>query len=284
MPELPEVETIRRSLLSIIGRRIEAVEVVEPRLRRRVAENFASQLVGRLIEGIERRGKYLLFHLSGVLPEEERANRRPFAGGESLLVHLGMSGALLLQPAGTSRQLHDHVRIRLSGDVQLMYNDPRRFGLLRAGHTAEFVELGNVGPDPLAETFSAADLAALVRGRKKPVKNLLMDQRALGGIGNIYANEILFRAGIRPGRQARRLTRAEIRRLLGATRAVLRSAVRHGGSSISDYRDGSGRRGYFQLRLRVYGRAGEPCLRCRTAIRRTVHAGRSSFYCPKCQR
>jgi formamidopyrimidine-DNA glycosylase len=195
-----------------------------------------------------------------------------------------MSGALLLQPAGTSRQLHDHVRIRLSGDVQLMYNDPRRFGLLRAGHTAEFVELGNVGPDPLAETFSAADLAALVRGRKKPVKNLLMDQRALGGIGNIYANEILFRAGIRPGRQARRLTWCDIIRLLDATRAVLRSAVRHGGSSISDYRDGSGRRGYFQLRLRVYGRAGEPCLRCRTAIRRTVHAGRSSFYCPKCQR
>jgi formamidopyrimidine-DNA glycosylase len=124
----------------------------------------------------------------------------------------------------------------------------------------------------------------LVRGRKKPVKNLLMDQRALGGIGNIYANEILFRAGIRPGRQARRLTWCDIIRLLDATRAVLRSAVRHGGSSISDYRDGSGRRGYFQLRLRVYGRAGEPCLRCRTAIRRTVHAGRSSFYCPKCQR
>ena len=118
MPELPEVETVRRSLLSIIGRRVEAVEVAEPRLRRRVTENFASQLVGRLIGDIERRGKYLLLQLSG---------------GESLLVHLGMSGALLLQPAGTPRQRHDHVRIRLSGDVQLVYNDPRRFGLLRVG-------------------------------------------------------------------------------------------------------------------------------------------------------
>ncbi len=268
MPELPEVETVRRSLLPIIGRRVEAVDVGEPRLRRRVAANFAAQLVGCLIRDIERRGKYLLM---------------PLSGGESLLVHLGMSGALLLQPAGTPRRRHDHVRIRLSGGVQLVYNDPRRFGLLRVGHTAAFVELSNVGPDPLAGTFSAADLAAVARGRKKPVKNLLMDQRALGGIGNIYANEILFRAGIRPGRQARRLTHCDIAHLLDATRAVLRSAIRHGGSSISDYRDGSGRPGYFQLRLRVYGRAGEPCRRCQTPIRRTRHAGRSSFYCPKCQ-
>ena len=269
MPELPEVETVRRSLRSIIGRRVEAVEVAERRLRRLVALDFAARLTGRTIENIVRRGKYLLLQLSG---------------GESLLAHLGMSGALLLQRAGAPRQPHDHVCIRLSAGSQLVYNDPRRFGLLRVGDTAEFVELNNVGPDPLAKTFSVEQLAQLVRGRKKPVKNLLMDQRALGGIGNIYANEVLFRAGIRPGRQARRLTRAEIRRLLGATRAVLRSAIRHGGSSISDYRDSSGRPGYFQLRLRVYGRAGEPCLRCETAIRRAVHAGRSSFYCPKCQR
>jgi len=269
MPELPEVETVRRSLLSIVGRRVEAVEVIEPRLRRPVARDFARRLVGRIIERIERQGKYLLF---------------PLSGGEYLLAHLGMTGALLLQPAGTPLQPHDHVRLRLSGDVQLTYNDPRRFGLLRAGALDELTELSNVGPDPLANGFSPQQLAALARGRKRPVKNLLMDQRALGGIGNIYANEILFRAGIRPSRPARRLTRRELSALLAATRAVLQSAIRHGGSSISDYRDSEGRTGYFQLRLRVYDRAGRPCPRCGTPIRRTVHAGRSSFYCRKCQK
>jgi len=269
MPELPEVETLRRSLLPIIGRRIEAVEVAEPRLRRHVADDFAWRLVGRVIEGIERRGKYLLFRLSGA---------------RYLLAHLGMSGALLLQPAGTPTQRHDHVRLRLSGDLQLTYNDPRRFGLLRAGTLNELAELANVGTDPLTSAFSLGQLTALARGRKRPIKNLLMDQRALGGIGNIYANEILFRARIRPSRPARRLTHGDLYALLTATRAVLRSAIRHGGSSISDYRDGEGKTGYFQLRLRVYDRAGQPCPRCRRPIRRTVHAGRSSFYCRNCQK
>lgn len=269
MPELPEVETVRRTLLPVIGHRIEGVEVTEPRLRRRVADDFAQRLVGRVIEDVARRGKYLLFRLSG---------------DQSLLTHLGMSGVLLLQSLAAPRQLHDHVCLRLSGDIQLTFNDPRRFGLMRSGRLDELTELANVGPDPLSDTFSAGHLAALARGRKKPVKNLLMDQRALGGIGNIYANEILFRAGIRPSRQARRLTRLELTRLLAATRAVLADAIRLGGSSISDYRDGMGRPGYFQRRLRVYDRAGKPCLRCRTAVRRTLHAGRSSFYCPTCQR
>ncbi len=268
MPELPEVETVRRSLLSIVGARIATVEVRERRLRQTVAPDFASRLTGRVIHGIERRGKYLVFQLSA---------------DEGLLIHLGMSGALLLQPAGTPAVTHDHVALRLSDDRQVTFNDPRRFGLMRVGRADEFVELGNVGPDPLSDTFSLSDLLALARGRKKPVKNLLMDQRALGGIGNIYANEILFRAGIRPGRQARRLTRAELRRIFDATRVILRSAIQLGGSSISDYRDGDGRPGYFQLRLKVYDRAGKPCVRCRTPVRRAVHAGRSSFYCPVCQ-
>ncbi|HXQ22353.1 MAG TPA: bifunctional DNA-formamidopyrimidine glycosylase/DNA-(apurinic or apyrimidinic site) lyase [Candidatus Acidoferrales bacterium] len=269
MPELPEVETVRRSLLPIVGRRIEAVEVREPRLRRTVAKDFAQRLRGHVIDGIERRGKYLLFHLSG---------------GDVLLAHLGMSGALLLQSTETGFAVHDHVCLQLSGDVRLTYNDPRRFGLMRIGREEQFAELDNVGPDPLSDTFTVADLAALARGRKKPVKNLLMDQRALGGIGNIYANEILFRAGIRPGRQARRVTRSELVRLFDATRAVLAHAIQLGGSSISDYRDASGRPGYFHLRLQVYARTGKPCPRCHTPIRRAVHAGRSSFYCPTCQR
>jgi len=269
MPELPEVETVRRSLLPIVGMRIETVEVRERRLRRAVAADFAQRLTGQVIRSIERRGKYLLFHLSE---------------DDVLLAHLGMSGALLLQAAGTPPEAHDHVWLRLADGRQVTFNDPRRFGLLRVGRPGEFVELNAVGPDPLSEAFAVDDFAALARGRKKPVKNLLMDQRAVAGIGNIYANEILFRAGIRPGRQARRLTRAELVRLFEATRAVLSSAVRLGGSSISDYRDGDGRPGYFQLRLKVYDRAGKPCLRCRTAVRRVVHAGRSSFYCPACQR
>jgi formamidopyrimidine-DNA glycosylase len=267
MPELPEVETVRRSLLPIVGRRIEAVEVLEPRLRQRIADDFARRLIGRVIEDITRRGKYLLFRLSG---------------GESLLAHLGMSGALLLQPVDAPSEPHDHVRVRLDAGLQLTYNDPRRFGLMRLGRLDEFTELGHVGADPLR--VSVAELASLARARKKPVKNLLMDQRALAGIGNIYANEILFRARIRPGRQARRLTRADLRRLVASIRAVLTGAIRLGGSSISDYRDGAGKPGYFQLRLRVYDRAGKPCPRCRMPVRRTVHAGRSSFYCPNCQR
>jgi len=269
MPELPEVETVRRSLLTLIGRRIEAVEVYEARLRRPIETDFARRVCGQVIEAIGRRGKYLIFGLSG---------------GECLLAHLGMSGALLLQAPAVAREAHDHVRVQLSDGVRLIYNDPRRFGLLRVGPLAQLTELDNVGPDPLDDDFSLQALAALARGRKKPVKNLLMDQRALGGIGNIYANEILFRAGIRPGRQARRLTQAELRRLFEATRRILQSAIRLGGSSISDYRDGDGRPGYFQLRLAVYDRAGRPCPRCGTAVRRAVHAGRSSFYCPQCQR
>jgi len=269
MPELPEVETVRRSLRAVVGQRIDAVEVAEPRLRQRIGDDFAPRLTGRTIASIERRGKYLLFRLSG---------------GQCLLAHLGMSGALLLQERGVASQPHDHVRFHLSGGQQLTFNDPRRFGLLRVGTEAEFAELRNVGPDPSSNALSLQQLVRLMHGRKRPVKNLLMDQRALGGIGNIYANEILFRAGLRPGRQARRLTRHELTVLLGAIRAVLRSAIDLGGSSISDYRDSKGRTGYFQLRLRVYDRAGQPCACCRTPIRRVVHAGRSSFYCPRCQK
>ncbi|MFN8624783.1 MAG: bifunctional DNA-formamidopyrimidine glycosylase/DNA-(apurinic or apyrimidinic site) lyase [Candidatus Binatia bacterium] len=269
MPELPEVETVRRSLEPIVGQRIEGVEVREPRLRQRIGDDFAPALTGRTITAIERRGKYLLFRLSG---------------GRCLLAHLGMSGALLLQPHGVPSRPHDHVRLRLSGGRQLTFNDPRRFGLLRVGADSEFAELRNVGPDPSSNAVSLEQLVRLARGRKRPVKTLLMDQRALGGIGNIYANEILFRAGIRPGRQSRRLTRRQLAALLRAIRSVLRSAVRLGGSSISDYRDSDGRPGYFQLHLRVYDRAGRPCARCQTPIRRMVHAGRSSFYCPRCQK
>lgn len=269
MPELPEVETVRRSLSAIVGRSIEAVDVREPRLRRRVTMDLARLATGQRIVGLDRRGKYLLVRLSS---------------DDVVLVHLGMSGTLVAQPAATPSALHDHVRFLLSDGWALVFNDPRRFGLLRAGRPESFAELAHIGPDPLSEEFSAALLRRLTRGRKRPVKNLLMDQRLVAGIGNIYASEILFEAGVRPSRQARRLRLAELDALVRATRKVLEEAIASGGSSISDYRDGAGQPGYFQLTFRVYDRSGEPCLRCGVSVCRSVHAGRSSFYCPHCQR
>jgi formamidopyrimidine-DNA glycosylase len=269
MPELPEVETVRRTLAPIVGCTIALIEVREPRLRRRVTAELTGRAIGRKVSGLERRGKYLLMHLSG---------------GDAVLAHLGMSGTFTIVPASASAEPHDHVRFVFAGGAALVFNDPRRFGLIMAGRPEDFEELAHMGPDPLSDDFSPALLRELTRGRRRPVKNLLMDQRLLAGIGNIYANEILFEAGVRPSRQARKLRLAEVELLHAATRRVLAEAIESGGSSISDYRDGSGRAGYFQLRFRVYDRGGMPCLKCETKVRRVVHAGRSSFYCPKCQR
>jgi len=269
MPELPEVETVRRSLTPLVGQTISSLEVRERRLRRRIAADLSARTIGREIIRIDRSGKYLLLQLTG---------------GEAVLAHLGMSGTFKILRHSASAGLHDHVLFHFASGLTLVFNDPRRFGLIRAGRPESFEELSEMGPDPFSAEFSAAWLRRLTRGRKRPVKNLLMDQRLVAGIGNIYANEILFEAGVRPSRQARRLRLAELDALYDATQRVLREAIASGGSSISDYRDGSGRPGYFQLTFRVYDRGGEPCLRCATPVRRAVHAGRSSFYCPKCQR
>lgn len=270
MPELPEVETTRRSLLAdIVGARVVAVTVREPRLRRPVAADLAERLRGRRVTAIERTGKYLLFALDD---------------GQTLLVHLGMSGSLCLAPATTPPARHDHVVIALDRDRLLVFNDPRRFGLVRLGTRAELGELRALGPDPLAAAPTLDQWRALTRGRRLPIKSLLMDQRLLAGVGNIYANEALFAAGVRPRRRAGSLTRAELARLAEALRAVLERAVTLGGSSISDYRDGNGNPGYFQIHHAVYDRDGQPCGRCGAAIKRQVLGGRSSFYCPTCQR
>lgn len=269
MPELPEVETVRRTLAPIVGQTISALEVREPRLRRRVGADLAARTIGRRIERIDRRGKYLLLQLSD---------------GGAVLAHLGMSGTLTFVPQSAPIAVHDHVLFRFAGGTMLVFNDPRRFGLIRAGRPESFEELAQMGPDPFSDEFSPAWLRQLTRGRRRPVKNLLMDQRLVAGIGNIYANEILFATGVRPSRQARRLRLAEIDVLHEATRRVLHQAIAAGGSSISDYRDGDGRPGYFQHSFQVYDRGGAPCLRCGTTVRRAVHAGRSSFFCPQCQR
>ena len=270
MPELPEVETTRRSLLPhVSGARIAAVTVRERRLRRPIADDFASRLRGRRIDTVDRRGKYLLIALDD---------------GRDLIVHLGMSGSLCLAPADTAPAPHDHVVIGLESGPLLVFNDPRRFGLMAVGRRDELDELRRVGPDPLLEAPTAERWKAITRGRRVPIKNLIMDQRLLGGVGNIYASEALFAAGIRPRRRAASLTRAELARLGEALRATLERAVALGGSSISDYRDGNGNAGYFQIHHAVYDRDGQPCGRCQTPIKRLVLGGRSTFYCPRCQR
>ena len=269
MPELPEVETVRRSLApALVGRTIAAVSVREPRLRSRLARNFAARLAGRRIDDLARHGKYLLASLDD---------------GRVWLVHLGMTGRLTLEPAGRPMEEHDHVRLTLDDGRLLTYHDPRRFGRMDVIEAAALAREAGAGVDALSPAFTAGVLFGLTRRRRTSIKALLMDQRRVAGLGNIYVNEILFRAGIRPRRRAGGLTRLHCERLIEASRTVLGEAIRTGGSSISDYVDGLGRSGWFQLEHAVYDRAGAPCRRCTTPIRHCVVVGRSTYYCPACQ-
>jgi len=271
MPELPEIETIVRGLAPVLrARRIAKVAVRDRRLRTMLAADFATSLTGRRIVDIRRHGKFMLLVLDD---------------GRCWLVHLGMSGRLTLARPGRPDMPHDHVVVHLDDGRLLTYNDPRRFGRL-AVIAGDAVAAETVaGLDALSDRYTAAFLyAGSRRHRRTTVKALLMDQREIAGLGNIYVNEILFRAGVRPRRRAGRLTRDECARLVTATGAVLEEAIARGGSSISDYRDGFERFGSYQFQHLVYDRAGEPCRRCGTAIRACVVAGRSSFYCPRCQR
>jgi formamidopyrimidine-DNA glycosylase len=269
-PELPEVETVASGLRRALrGRRIVSVTVHEPRLRRRVAADLPQRLRGRDIVTVSRRGKFLLVHLDA---------------DEEIVFHLGMSGTLRVGLGPVQLQRHDHVVIVLDDGGCLSYNDPRRFGIVLLQAAASPGPEGCLGVDPLAPEFTAGALRAISRGRRRPIKNLLMDQALVAGLGNIYANEILSHAGVRPSRAAGRLTGREIDAVVVATRAVLREAIRRRGSSISDFRDARGARGGFQRCFRVYDRAGQPCCQCGVTIRKRVLAGRSSFYCPSCQR
>lgn len=288
MPELPEVESLKRMLArSAAGRTIVSARVMEPRLRRKVARDFHNAIAAQKIQRLSRRGKYLIVELSG---------------GGALLVHLGMSGSLTHRPVDRGKlapeavaqrdgdQLdvaHDHVEFLLDDGSRLVFNDPRRFGLLKLaplGALNEIAELRALGPEPLGDGFKANYLARKARGRRTAIKNLLMDQRIVAGIGNIYAAEILFRAGVRPTRRAGRLNRAEIGRIAAATPEVLREAIGSRGTTFRSYRDSRGRPGAFARRLRVYGRGGEPCYRCSTPIRNVTIGQRASFFCPRCQR
>jgi formamidopyrimidine-DNA glycosylase len=277
MPELPEVESLRRILArSAVGRSIVSATVREPRLRRLVTPDFTAAIAGCTIEAIDRRAKYLLLILSG-----ERL----------LMVHLGMSGSLTHRRGGFDGQSfdprHDHLEFILDDGSRLVYNDPRRFGLIKLiarGQLDSVPELCALGPEPLGPGFNADYLWRVTRGRTAPIKNLLMDQRIVAGIGNIYAAEILLRAGVRPTRKAGKVTRAEVEKIVAATPAILRDAIGSRGTTFRSYRDSRGQPGRFAAKLRVYGREGEPCPDCGSLIRNVVVGARASFFCPRCQR
>ena len=267
MPELPEVEVTRRGIAHLVGRRITAVAVREPRLRWRVPE-AVGLLAGCVVRAISRRGKYLLID----------------CGSGHLILHLGMSGSLRFVLPGTVPQKHDHIDLVFAGDV-LRLRDPRRFGALLWTDAAPESHplIAHLGVEPLSRAFDARRLHALTRGRSTAIKQLLMDGHSIVGVGNIYASEALFLAGIRPRKAARRLSIEHCTRLVAAIKRTLRSAIRAGGSSLRDFVGSDGELGSFQTRYHVYDRAGQPCRRCRTLIRRIVQGQRASFYCSRCQ-
>lgn len=274
MPELPEVEVLRRSLEHhLLGRRIERVRVREPRLRERVnGRRLSSRVRGRPIAALSRRAKYLLVEFEGVW---------------TLALHLGMSGRLSLKPKHLAPERHEHVVFFLSGGDTLRFCDPRRFGLVFACRTADLLRdrhFAFLGPEPLEADFNPQSLAADARGRRVPIKNFLMDARRVVGVGNIYASEALYRSGIHPRRAAGRISQRRWSMLVDSVRQVLMDAIRQGGTTLNDFADGQGNPGYFQVSLDVYAREGEPCRKCAHEIRRIVQSGRSTFFCPGCQR
>jgi formamidopyrimidine-DNA glycosylase len=283
MPELPEVETVRRGLEPVMaGHVIARAETRRPDLRWPLPDRMAERLTGQRVERLRRRSKYILADLSS---------------GETLLVHLGMSGRMLVSGGMLGQfhhdhpapKKHDHVILTMDGGARITFNDARRFGAmdLVATESAEtHLLLASLGPEPLGNGFDENYLVARLKGRNTPIKSALLDQRIVAGLGNIYVCEVLFRAGISPRRKAGRISAARIAALVPLIRQVLTEAIDAGGSSLRDYRQADGELGYFQHTFRVYDREGQPCVTpgCSGTIARLVQSGRSSFFCPACQR
>ena len=289
MPELPEVETLRLGLAAALqGRRFARVETRRTDLRRPFPESFAARLSGRLVLNLRRRAKYLLLDL----------NR-----GETLIMHMGMSGRLSVhgphaqtRPAGLQRKApgdgsgagkHDHVIFETEEGARIVFTDHRRFGLMTLAPTeglAEHPLFKGVGPEPLDEDFTPAALSAALKGKRTPIKAALLDQRVVAGLGNIYVCEALFGAKISPRRLASSVAGARAERLVPAIKGVLKEAIEAGGSSLRDYAKADGELGYFQHRFAVYDREKKPCPSCRKPIGRIAQAGRSTFFCQSCQR
>jgi formamidopyrimidine-DNA glycosylase len=270
VPELPEVETVRSTLEpALVGRRLDRVEISDARLTRPFEPtNVADELEGERIAAVERRGKYLIFR---------------FESGRALLVHLRMTGSFRHAPAGGT---HERAVITLDDGSQLVYRDVRRFGTWLVAEPDELDPYlaARLGRDPLERGFGPAALAARLAGRRAPIKAALLDQRVAAGMGNIYADEALWRARIHPLRPAGELEPADVRRLHKGVREALRVGIARQGATLRDYSRPDGRRGSMQLEFRVYGREGEPCRRCGSPIEKTRAAGRGTWFCPRCQR
>ena len=281
MPELPEVETVRRGIEPhVIGRRITQVVVRDARLRWPVPPSFAAFAQGQRIVGTSRRGKYLLLHFEPISPKGEND------GGDKLIIHLGMSGRLFVLREGHALLKHDHLDLLLDDGTLLRYHDPRRFGAVLPWPAAEREHplMQTMGPEPFSPEFNGEYLFALSRRKTTAVKTFLMDGGVVVGAGNIYAAESLFRAGIRPSRAAGKVTRGEYVRLVEQVRSVLDAAIKQGGTTLRDFAGADGASGYFQQDLFVYGRAGLPCRVCGTAIKLLKLGSRQSCYCPSCQK
>lgn len=273
MPELPEVETVRAGLApQLLGRRITRLQLMRPNLRIPFPGNLTESLEGAEILALERRAKYLLMH----------TNR-----AQTTIIHLGMSGKMLLHPAAINDyHAHDHVIMSLSDGQMLVFNDARRFGLWTLAETPQMAAhplLAHLGPEPLDAAFDSAYLYAALQRRNGEIKPVIMDQKLVVGVGNIYASEALFMARIHPQRTANSLNKTECSRLVECIKTVLHAAIRSGGSTLRDYVRSSGEMGYFQHHFAVYGKAGRPCEHCQSPVTQITQTGRSSFFCPQCQ-
>ena len=270
MPELPEVETTRRGLVPhVVGARVARLLVYDARLRWPVPPGLAEAIAGRRIDAVDRRGKYLLFRFRE----------------DTMIVHLGMTGSLTVHRPAPPLRPHDHVDLALDGGLTLRYHDPRRFGaiLWHAGGLPPHPLLAHLGPEPFDPAFDAAYLHRVLRARRAPIKSMLMDSRIVVGVGNIYAAEALFRAGIRPTAPAGRVSRARLGRLVESVRDVLAASIGLGGTTLRDYVGSGGEPGGFQHETRVYGREGLPCRVCGSTLRGVRLGQRASAYCPRCQ-
>ncbi len=275
MPELPEVETVMQGLMPVMdGQRILRAEMRREGLRWPFPERFAARLTGARVQGMHRRAKYILMALDS---------------GESLLVHLGMSGKITIDESGDEPPAkHDHVVLDMENGTRILFNDPRRFGsldLVPSANPEAHKLLASLGPEPLGNRFDAEYFGEQLKRRKTPIKSAMLDQKIVAGLGNIYVCEALWRAGISPLSSSAALNPAHVAALTGHIRDVLREAIRAGGSSLKDYRQANGELGYFQHSFKTYGREGEACQKpdCHGEIVRITQAGRSSFYCPACQ-
>jgi len=273
MPELPEVEVIRRGLVPyLIGRKVVRIVCANRKLRLPIPRAaFARWIKEGTIQTLDRRAKYLLMGMEN---------------GATVVIHLGMTGRLGLFPVQAKRARHDHMRIQLDNGMELRFNDTRRFGSVQVvapGDLQKTDPFTRLGREPLGSDFTSFYLFEKAQTRRKPIKNFLMDSRVVVGIGNIYANEILFQAGIAPTTPALNLHREAWERIVQSCRNVLQQAIAGGGTTIADFVNHNGQTGYFQLQLQVYGRQGQPCYRCGKPICRIVLAGRATYFCKYCQ-